>query len=66
MRGFLLLLLVISAALVSAESDAAEVQVQFDLNAASEPFPHYWERCVGTGHMLLGTRADWYNHLNYI
>merc|ERR1712137_1282328 len=26
-------------------------------------FPHFWKRCVGSGHMLLGTRSDWQAHL---
>jgi len=26
-------------------------------------FEHNWKRCVGSGHMLLGTRADWRAHL---
>lgn len=25
--------------------------------------PHYWSRCVGSGHALLGTRNDWRQHL---
>lgn len=27
------------------------------------PFVHNWKKCVGSGHMLLGTRADWRSHL---
>ena len=27
------------------------------------PFAHFWKRCVGSGHMLLGTRVDWQRHL---
>eukprot|EP00928_Gymnodinium_smaydae_P066544 TRINITY_DN49537_c0_g1_i1.p1 TRINITY_DN49537_c0_g1~~TRINITY_DN49537_c0_g1_i1.p1 ORF type:complete len:532 (-),score=72.86 TRINITY_DN49537_c0_g1_i1:69-1664(-) len=34
-----------------------------DLAAKGTPFAHYWKRCVGSGHMLLGTREDWRNHL---
>lgn len=34
-----------------------------DLTAVATPFPKYWQRCVGSGHMLLGTRADWRHHL---
>ena len=31
--------------------------------SSTEPFTHNWEKCVGSGHMLLGTRADWRAHL---
>eukprot|EP00927_Polykrikos_kofoidii_P017021 TRINITY_DN17727_c0_g1_i1.p1 TRINITY_DN17727_c0_g1~~TRINITY_DN17727_c0_g1_i1.p1 ORF type:complete len:549 (-),score=139.24 TRINITY_DN17727_c0_g1_i1:228-1874(-) len=34
-----------------------------DLTKAPTAFPHFWKRCVGTGHMLLATRADWQHHL---
>jgi xylan 1,4-beta-xylosidase len=27
------------------------------------PFTHFWEECVGSGHALLGLRADWQDHL---
>ena len=38
-------------------SEAITVQANLDLSANTSPFPHYWKRCVGSGHMLLGTRA---------
>lgn len=34
-----------------------------DLTETPTAFPHFWKRCVGTGHMLLGTRSDWQEHL---
>ena len=34
-----------------------------DLTAPSTDFNHYWKRCVGSGHLLLGTRRDWQDHL---
>jgi xylan 1,4-beta-xylosidase len=34
-----------------------------DLAGPSTPFVHYWKRCVGSGHMALGTRQDWRDHL---
>jgi xylan 1,4-beta-xylosidase len=34
-----------------------------DLTKKADAFDHFWKRCVGTGHMLLGTRADWQEHL---
>jgi len=30
---------------------------------AAKNFSHYWKRCVGSGHMLLATRADYQAHL---
>ena len=43
----------------------AAVSASIDLTASSSlsPFPHYWKRCVGSGHLLLGTRSDWQRHL---
>ena len=30
------------------------------------PFPHFWEECVGSSHMMLGTRFDWRSHLKKV
>lgn len=35
------------------------VEVNVDLTAGSEPFPHNWKKSFGSGHTLLATRADW-------
>lgn len=51
------LLLLISA------SPAASAGPVVDLTQPAAEFQHFWKRCVGTGHMLLGTRADWQRHL---
>jgi xylan 1,4-beta-xylosidase len=29
----------------------------------ASPFPHYWERCVGSGHGALTMREDWRQHV---
>jgi len=34
-----------------------------DLTKPTEYFPHYWEKCVGSGHALLALRSDWQNSL---
>lgn len=34
-----------------------------DLQRPTTPFPHYWERCVGSGHAALALRQDWRQHL---
>lgn len=48
--------------LASVISPGATITAGVDLTAAA-PLAHYWKRCVGSGHMLLGTRADWRAHL---
>jgi xylan 1,4-beta-xylosidase len=43
----------------------ASVSATVDLRTASvSPFPHFWKRSFGSGHALLGTRADWREALN--
>jgi len=39
------------------------VKFTIDINDKTTPFPHYWERCVGSGHAALGLREDWRAHL---
>ncbi|MBN1583942.1 MAG: beta-xylosidase [Anaerolineae bacterium] len=34
-----------------------------DVQKETMPFPHYWERCVGSGHAALALREDWRRHL---
>jgi len=34
-----------------------------DARAAGKLFPHYWERCVGSGHASLALRRDWQDQL---
>merc|ERR1719499_874451 len=29
-------------------------------------FPHFWEKCVGSSHAALSTRADWREHLSQV
>ena len=53
-----------SAALAPAASaNPVVLNATVDLTAPTTPFVHNWEECVGSGHMLLGTRADWRAHL---
>lgn len=44
---------------------ACNQQFTFDLTKTSE-WNHYWERCVGSGHGLLGLRSDWQKHLKIV
>ena len=39
------------------------VQVNIDLATPAAPFPHYFERCVGSGHGALTVREDWRQHV---
>ena len=40
-------------------TDAATVRVDVDLTAPTTPFPHYFSKCLGSGHALLTLREDW-------
>ncbi len=51
------------AAISAGAAHAAVLNATVDLTAPPAPFAHNWEECVGSGHMLLGTRADWRTHL---
>ena len=33
--------------------------INIDYNLETEAWPHYWERCIGSGHATLALRADW-------
>eukprot|EP00930_Biecheleria_cincta_P000834 TRINITY_DN102029_c0_g1_i1.p1 TRINITY_DN102029_c0_g1~~TRINITY_DN102029_c0_g1_i1.p1 ORF type:complete len:559 (-),score=74.99 TRINITY_DN102029_c0_g1_i1:216-1892(-) len=48
---------------VGTSAKSKHVAGTVDLAAVGSPFEHYWKRCVGSGHMLLGTREDWRTHL---
>jgi xylan 1,4-beta-xylosidase len=51
-----LLLLPLTA---STPPPAALITATLDLASPTPPFPHFWKRSFGSGHTLLGTRADW-------
>ena len=51
------------ACLSAAAPPAAEVDVSIDLGGSTAPFSHNWKRSFGSGHFLLGTRADWQRQL---
>lgn len=46
-----------------ASASSAPVTVQIDASAPTTAFPHSWSKCAGSGHALLGLRADWRAHL---
>jgi xylan 1,4-beta-xylosidase len=35
------------------------VELTIDLSQPTTPFPHYWERCVGSCHAATALREDW-------
>lgn len=39
------------------------VEFRCDLSEKAEPFPHFWEHTVGSGHAPLALRADWQAHM---
>lgn len=39
------------------------IDCTIDRGQAATAFPHYWERCVGSGHAYMGLREDWRVHL---
>jgi xylan 1,4-beta-xylosidase len=41
------------------QATAATLSYVVDFGAATTPFPHSWEECVGSGHAALSLRADW-------
>jgi hypothetical protein len=40
-----------------------DVHVDIDMDAKAQPFPHHFERCVGSGHGALTMREDWRQHV---
>lgn len=40
--------------------------LSLDLAAPTTPFPHFWERAVGTGYAALVLRRDYQDHLRYV
>ena len=39
------------------------VELTIDLGQPTTPFPHYWERCVGSCHAATALREDWRRQL---
>src|SRR5581483_3077859 len=35
------------------------VDFRCDWSQAAQPFPHFWEHTIGSGHATLALRADW-------
>ena len=55
------------AAAAASAAPLPSLTFEADLNASALlPFPHYWEECVGSGHMALGLRSDWQAHLKKV
>jgi hypothetical protein len=64
MKGFLLFLVAVvvvvgTFAEIKLAPSAQTTSFEFDLSQSPQPFPHYWEKCVGSGHAALGMREDW-------
>jgi hypothetical protein len=52
-----------STASPSHAAPRATVSAVLDLTSSPTPFPHYWKNSFGSGHTMLGTRADWREHM---
>ena len=57
--GVLTLLQVGVAVLLRTSAESVSVS----LTLPGAPFPHYWERCIGSGHGALTLREDWRRHV---
>jgi xylan 1,4-beta-xylosidase len=44
-------------------STPTSAQFKWNLKGTSEPFPHFWEHTVGSGHATLALRADWQSQM---
>eukprot|EP01119_Soliformovum_irregulare_P009153 TRINITY_DN2231_c0_g1_i1.p1 TRINITY_DN2231_c0_g1~~TRINITY_DN2231_c0_g1_i1.p1 ORF type:complete len:499 (+),score=189.51 TRINITY_DN2231_c0_g1_i1:33-1499(+) len=44
-------------------SSSNALQFAVDLDASATAWPHYWERCVGSGHAALALRSDFQQQL---
>jgi hypothetical protein len=40
-------------------SEEGLLHVDVDLTSPTTPFPHYFSKCLGSGHALLTLREDW-------
>ena len=63
LNRFVINLLAVSLACALGDDDAVSVIFNAGVVDGAAPFPHYWKRCFGSGHALLGTRVDWREHL---
>ncbi len=58
-------LLAVTPALLS-QTVAGPQRVVIDVNAATQPFPHYWERMFGSGRAILALRDDYRKDLRAV
>jgi len=50
-------------AIPSARSQAPATRIEIDANAASHPFPHFWEQMFGSGRAILSLRESYLHDL---
>ena len=51
--------LLLTAVLVSSQQAPSTVEISVDANAATRPFPHYWEQIFGSGRAILSLRDSY-------
>jgi len=49
----------LTATLVSSQQTPATVEIALDAQAATRPFPHYWEQVFGSGRAILSLRDSY-------
>ncbi len=59
--GGLITVCLVALAAINGISRASAIDASFeiDLSQPTTPFPHFWSRCVGSGHAALALREDW-------
>ncbi|MGA2881195.1 MAG: glycosyl hydrolase family 39 [Bryobacteraceae bacterium] len=59
MRRFLLLTVMLFAAVAQLSSQETTEELLIDANAPARPFPHYWEQMFGSGRAILSLRESY-------
>jgi xylan 1,4-beta-xylosidase len=61
-----LILAAFSTALLTGGTAQAQEKINIDANAATTPFPHFWEKTFGSGRAILSLRDDYRKDLTTV
>src|ERR1019366_6437609 len=61
--AFLLVLAILTAAVIRAQSTVPSQTVEIDASATGQPFPHFWEKMFGSGRAILTLRESYRNDM---
>jgi|ERR1017187_417526 xylan 1,4-beta-xylosidase len=61
--AFLLVLAILTAAVIRAQSTVPSQTVEIDASATGQPFPHFWEKMFGSGRAILTLRESYRDDL---